>query len=148
MLKLIREFRELMHEVVMGETAKVPAKAVAQELDKPYFTLARELNPEDPGGKLDAALVLPIMQTTGDHRPLEFLAHAMGYRLSPVKAAPDRPSIEAECLDDYPSLVAFHQEISKGAPWAKAWARGEQAIREIEETMISYRRSRGGERAR
>lgn len=143
MMKLIRDFKVLMHEVVFGQKAKIAPKVLADELAKPYFTLARELNPDDDGAKLDASLILPIMLHTGDHSPLEFLAHALGYRLTAINATPDSPTVEAECLDDYPALVEFHDSIRRGLSLEAVGTIRDRAIREIEETFVKHRESQG-----
>lgn len=60
-----------------------PAKALADEIGKPYSTLLRELNPHDDGAKLGVETLLKIMQQTGDIHPLEYMADLLGYDLVP-----------------------------------------------------------------
>jgi hypothetical protein len=59
----------------------VPAKAVAMEIEKPYHTLMRELNPYDSGAKLGVQTFLEILRITGNVEPLRKLARELGYGL-------------------------------------------------------------------
>lgn len=56
-------------------------RIVAARIGKRYSTLMRELNPFDPSAKCSAQTMLDIMETTGDVRPLEFMAHELGYHI-------------------------------------------------------------------
>lgn len=60
-------------------------------------------------------------------------------------ALPDKGSIEAECLDDYPALVAFHDAIREGRSARAVVLRHMDARRELDETLNQYLRVRGGE---
>ena len=145
MLKRIRDFKVLMHEIVMGSGAKVPAKVVAEELTKPYFTLARELNPDDDGAKLDAAHVLPIMLVTGDDRPLQFLAAHMGKRVSDMDRQPDGLDMAEECLQAYPAVTAYIETARDGMKSLQDVGEAlELAIKELEEIFVRRREENAG----
>ena len=62
-----------------------PAKIVAKELNKPYSTLLRELNPFDKSAKLGAETVLELMMITGNVDPLRFMADQLGYEVVPKR---------------------------------------------------------------
>ncbi len=59
------------------------SKWVAQQIGKPYPTMMRELNPHDHSAKLGADTLLEIMRVTRDVAALEYMAHEMGYQLTP-----------------------------------------------------------------
>ncbi len=63
---------------------KTPAKQIAQEINKPYSTLLREVNPFDSSAKLGVETVLEIMKVTSDIEPLRFLARELGFDLVPA----------------------------------------------------------------
>ena len=53
---------------------------------------------------------------------------------------PDQPTVQAECLQDYPALVAFHEAVQDPNVDAATRARLEEAvIREIHETSAKRR---------
>ena len=72
-----------IHETVVN--GKMPSKAIASAIGKPYSTLMRETNPYDPGAKLGVETFMAIIETTGDPTPLKLMAHELGYRLIPDK---------------------------------------------------------------
>ena len=53
-----------IHETVVN--GKMPSKAIASAIGKPYSTLLRETNPLDPGAKLGVETFMAIIETTGD----------------------------------------------------------------------------------
>lgn len=62
-----------------------PAKAVSEEIDKPYSTMLREANPYDTSAKVGVETLLDIMRVTGDPAPLRYMARALGYELTPLR---------------------------------------------------------------
>ncbi len=140
MMKQIWDFKELMHEVVMGQGAKVPAKVVAEELTKPYFTLARELNPADDGAKLCSSLILPVMQITDDDRPLVFLAAHRGKRLVDVNRRPDGRDMVEECYQAYPAIAAYTEAAqNNNVGLVELSALRDKAIGELEDVFVRRR---------
>lgn len=79
---MLSELTQIVHMVVLDNP--IPAKALAKEIGKPYSTLLREINPYDTGAKLGIETLLQLMKTTGNTRPLEYMASQMGYRLERV----------------------------------------------------------------
>ena len=69
----------IIHSTIL-ESA-IPAKVIAKQLNKPYSTLLREVNPYDDGAKLGIETLLQIMKITGDTAPLAFIAHELGLEL-------------------------------------------------------------------
>ncbi len=61
----------------------IPAKDISKELNKPYPTLMRELNPNDTGAKLGLFTFIEILRVTNNFEPLRQLAEDMGYNLVP-----------------------------------------------------------------
>lgn len=70
---------DILHNVVLE--SPIPAKALAEEIGKPYSTLLREVNPYDTGAKLGAETMLEIMKRTHNVAPLEYMANQLGYSL-------------------------------------------------------------------
>jgi hypothetical protein len=58
-----------------------PAKVLAREINKPYSTLLRELNPYDSSAKLGVETLFEIMKRTGDISPLQEMAKDLGFML-------------------------------------------------------------------
>ena len=75
------ELTRIIHEAVIQSSKD--AKEIAKEIDKPYPTLMREINPEDTGAKVGVNDLIPLMKATGDINPLTYLANAMGFVLIP-----------------------------------------------------------------
>lgn len=118
-----------------------PAKAVAEEIGKPYRTLMRELNDADDLAKLGADMLIPIMRSTGSIAPLQYLAHRMGYRISPITdREPTKPTLAEECMETYPAVVAYHALLDGKHPLADVGQGLDAAIRELEEDFVSYRK--------
>ena len=77
-INLTKEMQDLILE------GAVPAKAVAQEIGKPYPTLMREVNIYDNGAKLGVDTFVEILQATRCTDPLRKLANEMGFDLVPL----------------------------------------------------------------
>ncbi len=80
-INLTKEMQDLILE------GSVPAKAVAQEIGKPYPTLMREVNVYDNGAKLGVDTFVEILQATNCADPLRKLANEMGFDLVPLASA-------------------------------------------------------------
>ncbi|MFI3272908.1 MAG: phage regulatory CII family protein [Pseudomonadota bacterium] len=63
-------------------TAK-QSKHIAESIGKPYPTMMRELNPYDHSAKLGAETLLDIMKVTHNIDALQYMAHELGYSLTP-----------------------------------------------------------------
>lgn len=134
---------EVMRDCLIYEAPKKPLKAVAADLGKPYFTLTRELNPDDEAAKLGADLLLPIMRLTGDIRPLEWLASRLGYLLKPESCVkPDRDTWEGEHAQDTVRFGEMSRLMDAGADPDDVDAAKRELIAEIEETAKRYRESK------
>ena len=84
-----------------------------------------DLNPNNGQSTLRVWELVRVMEATGEHGPLRELANWFGYSLAYDTAVhvfarceaakfradeePDAPTLEAEALQDYPPLVAFHE---------------------------------------
>ena len=71
-----------IHETVVN--GKMPSKAIASAIGKPYSTLLRECNPYGKGAKLSAETLMAILKATGNPQPLEVMARELGYKLIPI----------------------------------------------------------------
>ena len=100
-----------------------------------------ELNPNPTSlAKLKVETLISVMVATGDVEPLRYLAAYFGYSLASLDAVePDAPTLEAEMLSDYPSLVAFHkavQDFREGKATAlELNAKEELALLDIRQTF-------------
>lgn len=131
---------EVVRDALIYDSPKLPLKQVAADLGKPYFTLTRELNPDDDGAKLGADLLLPIMRLTGDIRPLEWLASRLGYALVPEdQIQPDRESWQGEHVQDTQRFGEMSALMDEGAVPARVDAARDALIHEIAETAKRYR---------
>lgn len=76
------------------------------------------------------------------------LAEVLGCRLAPMDAPePDGDDVQAECLDDYPALVALHQAVRGREPLAVVRARADEVRGEVAQTVEMYARAAAGVRA-
>lgn len=73
---------EIIHDMVLN--GPVPAKTIAREIDKPYTTMLRELNPYDNGAKVGVDMLVPLMKAAKSVAPLNHLAQEMGFAIMPV----------------------------------------------------------------
>ena len=72
--------------------------------------------------------------------PLEYIASQVGCSvrcLDPI--IPDKPTLEAECLDTYPSLVEFHNANKERLPLGEVQVYFDKLVREIEEDLVKYK---------
>lgn len=135
---------EVMRDALIYDEPKMPLKAVAATIGKPYSTLTRELNPDDDAAKLGADLILPILRLTGDIRPLEWLASRLGYVLLPESCIkPDRNSWEGEHVQDGHRFGEMSRLMDEGATPDEVDAAKRELVREIEETAKKYREQWG-----
>lgn len=78
----MRDYHESLTEVLRADIKRAPsgksASLIAELLGKPYTTLMNELNPEQPGAKFGAELLLPVMELTDSDEPLHYLAKRRG----------------------------------------------------------------------
>jgi hypothetical protein len=72
---------EVIHEMVLEN--ELPAKVIAEKVNKPYSTLLREINQYDKSAKLGVETLIELMQITRSVAPLEFMADQLGYSLAP-----------------------------------------------------------------
>ncbi len=67
----------VLHELVKHAPSELTARTIAELAGKDYNTLMSELS-RQPGHKLGADLLLPLMELTGSDAPLNFLARERG----------------------------------------------------------------------
>ena len=82
----------LVHEIVLSN--ELPAKALAEDIGKPYSTLLREINPYDRGAKLGVETLMRIMLHTRNPAPLAYMADMLGYSLT--AKAPSRQATSSK----------------------------------------------------
>ncbi|MBR5883268.1 MAG: amino acid-binding protein [Mailhella sp.] len=76
---IVDEFSLLIQEVVMADPASL--HNMARNAGKKCSTLIREANPYDSGAKMSADTLLKVMESSGDVRPLIYMARKMGLEL-------------------------------------------------------------------
>lgn len=79
------------HQVVKSAPNKLDAATIADFIDKPYATLMSELSGQ-PGHKLGADLLLPLMEICDSDLPLTFLARQRGGVYIPLPRAAEDPA--------------------------------------------------------
>lgn len=63
-------------------------------------------------GSLKIADFMQALEITGSHEALRYMAAYFGYSLIGLASVePDAPTVEAEMLQDYPAVVAFHEAV-------------------------------------
>lgn len=62
--------------------------------------------------------------------------------------SPDKPTIEAECMDDYPAVVKAHKQAQSGTDKDKINYAFDKALEELEETRAKVLRDRFGDEGR
>jgi len=128
-------------EAIQHAAHKFGVKALAAELDKAPSTLYDELS-LSPGAKAKLGFddALRIMVFTQDVKALRIAASKLGYALTPIEdPVPDRPTIEGECLDDYPSIQAAHTLIQDGEHPVTVEQQFEEHFRECRQTLAAYK---------
>ena len=110
-------------------------------------TLYADLNPHPTSqGKLKVRDFMACMEITGNIEPLRYMASLFGYSLTALSSVePDAPTVEAEMLQDYPAVVAFHeavQDFRRGTvKYETVLARLEGALLDLRQTAAMARRS-------
>ena len=70
----MKSLEEVMHNIALRNNSK----AIAEELNKPYSTFMREINPLDDGAKLAASALIPFTRSTGDFGAIDYIESALG----------------------------------------------------------------------
>ena len=88
----------VLHEDFKSPRSGLTGYVIADLLPRNYQTLMSELS-RQPGHKLGADLVLPLMQKTGSTRAMNFLAREMGGVFVPLpEGSPNCPPAQQQCL--------------------------------------------------
>ena len=141
----MRKLYESLQQMVLdhGDIKSLVAEAFGtNDLGKPnkaHWTLYREINPEDREAKLGVIDAVSLMRATGDHRPLNIIADLLGYDLVPRTATPDKGTLHAEMLDDYPSICAMHSAIEEEQPVEVVLNISAKAHDELRQTVEAYK---------
>ena len=80
---------------------------IATDMGVPLSTLSRETSLYDTGAKFGAASLVPFMKATGSMKPLEFIAAAMGHKLTPVNAEPESWEMPKEIIEGYEAVATY-----------------------------------------
>lgn len=103
-------------------------------------TFYADFNPnEGSQGSLKIADFMAAMEITGEYEALRYMAACFGFSLTRLESIePDAPTVEAEMLQDYPALVAFHDAIQafrrREIPYETVLAKMDGAITDIRQT--------------
>lgn len=88
----------VVHAIVLAPPSGIDARTIASLLGRNYQTMMSELT-RQPGHKLGADMVLPIMAFAGSDEPAHFLARQRGgvfVKLPDVQAGDD--PVQLECM--------------------------------------------------
>ena len=97
----------VLHELVKHAPSELTARTIAELAGKDYNPLMSELS-RQPGHKLGADLLLPLMELTGSDAPLNFLARERGGVFVPMR--PD-----ATAADLGPAILKSVREFGEYA---------------------------------
>lgn len=97
----------VLHELVKHAPSELTARTIAELAGKDYNTLMSELS-RQPGHKLGADLLLPLMELTDSNAPLNFLARERGGVFVPLR--PD-----ATAADLGPAILKSVREFGEYA---------------------------------
>jgi hypothetical protein len=93
----------------------IPAKVIASEINKPYTTMLREINPYDSGAKVGVDLLVPLMAAAKSVEPLRSLAQEMGYIIVPMRAqeggSGDPVAAALKLLEEFGELSKAMQSV-------------------------------------
>lgn len=110
-------------------------------------TLYADFNPNPTStGKLKVRDLMQAMLITGNHEALRYIAAYFGYSLTSLSCVePNAPTVEAEMLQDYPAVVAFHEAVQafqRGeVNYENVLARLEGALLDLRQTAAIVRSS-------
>jgi len=76
-MKSYPSISSVLHQLVLRPPSGIPAQTIADLLDWKYATMMSELSGQ-PGHKLGADRILPLMDVTGSDAPMHFLARERG----------------------------------------------------------------------
>lgn len=69
------------------------------------------------------------------------LAYVVGCELSDLENVdPNSPTVQHECLDDYPPVTRFHEAVNQGRSVAEVRHAWQECKRELDETFVMYMR--------
>lgn len=96
-------------------------------------------------GNLKMADFMAALEVTGEYDALRYLAAYFGFALTHLESVePDAPTVEAEMLQDYPAVVAFHEAIRAfgggSIEYETVLARLEGAIMDLRQTAAMAKR--------
>ena len=88
---------------------------------------------------------MAAMEITGEYDALRYMAAYFGFSLSRLSSVePDAPTVEAEMLQDYPALVAFHESVQAfrngDIPYETVLAKMDGALTDIRQTAAMAQR--------
>lgn len=129
---------EVLHEMVFTHPS-LPAKAIAEDVGKPYSTLVRELNTDTTDAKVGVDMLIPLMRATGSIAPLEYLASRMGCVVRHVGAEPDGADMVEECLQGFEAVAAYVNAARSGMHYTKLAVLLEKATKEVEDIWVRAR---------
>jgi predicted transcriptional regulator len=114
---------EVCHAIVLDAPSGKTPKEIAKALGRIYTTLMNELAIQ-PGAKLGADMVLPLMLQTGSMDPLHYLADNMGcvvIELPRTPAGMDPLSLQAmQAVEEMGQVMGeFRKAVADGVVTAK-----------------------------
>ena len=116
----------------------LPAKVVADEMGKNYYTLLRELNPNHASHKFGADDLVPAMRATGSRRPL--IAQADALNMAVIELPPCSGELTAAMQHCMRTISSFGQLMQSVMD---AYADGSISREEFERSNTLGRRTAG-----
>jgi hypothetical protein len=114
--EMMKAMKEALGITALQKIFSVGTTQINRYCRNPDFTSDSE---RDPVRRLRMLFDEAVAQGAEDvtRSAISYLAEAIGCRVACVnRPAPDKHSLEAECLDDYPALVIYHGAAKARSP--------------------------------
>ena len=71
--------RSLLHEVILGRKQALSGEQIAERLGLAYWSMMKQLNPNEEGYRFPAEMLIALMLLTKDFRILQYIARECGF---------------------------------------------------------------------
>jgi len=132
--QFFHSYRKTLGDTFLTKLFNRGSRQILRWAADPDFTTDHERNPLDRM-KIILERLSEIGRDDIARGTVSFLAGAIGCELRCLEPAePDQPTVEAECLDDYPAVTRFHDAIRTVESVAVIRHLWQEAKRELDET--------------
>lgn len=144
--KILFEMEQAIQDMVLNHPLSVEEICRAAfgidsetgKMNKPHWTLFRELNPNDGAAKLGYITLLILMDHLNDDRPLELMAEYRGKFLLNERPVPDKGSSREEAADDLQAVAEMQAAMAAKADPGAVQTLAAKACDDILQTAIKY----------